>query len=107
VILDVFSPWRWARAAGRQEVIRRDVALVNARDYDPVRSRFIDRWWPEGEEAKVITQSARCYTPADLLMLLETTGLAPADGDILDSNTQVSTGLWEAWVYRVRLVASG
>lgn len=106
VVLDVFSPWRWARAAGRREVVRRETPLVNARDYDPVRSRFVDRWWPEGDEGRAITQSARCYTPADLLMLLETTGLEPAGGDFLDSNTQVSAGLWDAWEYRVVLVAT-
>ena len=107
LILEVFSPWRWARAAGHQEIVEtRGGRLVNARDYDPVRSRFVDRWWPEGEEGEAITQWARCYTPADLLMLLETTRLEPADGDLLDSNTQVSAGLWDAWMYRVRLVAT-
>ncbi len=107
VILEVFSPWRWARDAGRTEVVPRDTALVHALDYDPVRSRFVDRWWQEGDEARSITQSGRCYSPADLLLLLETTGLEPADGDLLDSNTQVSAGLWHASGYRVRLVAAG
>ncbi len=107
VLLDVFSPWRWARDAGRREVVLRRRPLVNDRDFDPVRSRFIDRWWPQGEEGQAITQSARCYAPADLVLLLEPTGLALADDSIADSNTQVSAGLWHAYEYRVRLVPSG
>lgn len=106
VILDVFSPWRWARVAGQQETVVRDMALVHARAFDPVLSRFVDRWWPADDESSAITQSARCYTPADLAMLLEGTRLAPVDGTILDSNTQVSASLWDAWMYRVRLVAT-
>ncbi len=35
-----------------------------------------DRWWRPGREAESITQSLRCYTPADLRLLLEGTGLA-------------------------------
>jgi hypothetical protein len=36
----------------------------------------IDRWWPIGDESKAVTQSIRLYSPADLCMLLQGTGLA-------------------------------
>ncbi len=46
--------------------------------FDGEGCRWIDRWWLEnGGEA--IEQSLRCYSPADLRLLLEGTGLALVD----------------------------
>ncbi len=39
--------------------------------YDTVLGRWIDEWEPVGDIAKTRRQSIRCYTPADLLLLLE------------------------------------
>lgn len=44
-------------------------------DYDPVHNRFIDSWWEKEHPESRITQSLRCYSPADLQLLLEGTGL--------------------------------
>jgi SAM-dependent methyltransferase len=81
-LVTVFSPWFWAREAGRSW--HRAAApehgyatdLTQARDFDPVRGRFVDRWWPTGAPDRAIAQNVRCYTPVDLLLLLEGTGLA-------------------------------
>jgi len=48
MVLDVFSPWRWAREAGTVRRVNHAVALINAIPYDPVSSRLVDTWWPAG-----------------------------------------------------------
>lgn len=44
-------------------------------DYDPVNNRFVDTWWESDKPERKITQTLRNYTPADLMLLLEGTGL--------------------------------
>ncbi|MFG1791139.1 class I SAM-dependent methyltransferase [Nocardia sp. NPDC049149] len=109
MILDVFSPWKWARIAGELEYDRYVIELANSNDYDPVANRFNDRWWPVGDEAQAIDQFGRCYTPADLLLLLEGTGLTvermELDGKEIrtDHRNPATHPLWDAWEYRVVL----
>ena len=71
-LLDVNTPWYWASAAGREmrfgEVARRY-------EFDAEGCRMLDRWWSVGAEDDKVTQSLRCYSPADLRLLLEGTGL--------------------------------
>ena len=42
-------------------------------DFDPVRNRFIDTWWDSDKPEQKLTQDIRCYSPVDLLLLLEGT----------------------------------
>jgi len=109
-LVDVFSPWRWAREAG-QTSRDEETGTVQQVDFDPVASHFLDRWWKEGDETHAITQSIRCYPPADLLLLLEDTGLAldlvEVDGtaiDITRGEQTIQHPLWEAWSYLTKLV---
>jgi len=44
-------------------------------DFDVTEARLIDRWWRKSAPEEVVYQSLRCYTPADLALLLEGTGL--------------------------------
>lgn len=44
-------------------------------DFDVTTSRLIDRWWRKSNPEDVVYQSLRCYTPPDLALLLEGTGL--------------------------------
>ena len=60
---------------------------------------------------QALAQAVRCYTPADLLLLLEGTGLAlkriEVDGHAVDvhANQVVKSGpLMEAWIYLAQLV---
>ncbi|MGC4107391.1 MAG: class I SAM-dependent methyltransferase [Thermomicrobiales bacterium] len=81
VLLDVFNPFRCAQWAGDEEV--RDArpeagypfSVRERTDFDPVGNRFIDTWWEADRPDAPISQSLRCYLPADLLLLLEGTGL--------------------------------
>lgn len=111
LILDVFSPWRWSREAGTVRNVHYAVALVNAIDYDPVSSRFIDRWWPADREDSAVAQHARCYAPVDLVLLLggsrfrvanlESMGEEfPQDG----ARAPRDSPLWNAWEYQAHLV---
>jgi len=36
---------------------------------------MLDTWWPGDDESQAVTQSLRCYSPADLRLLLQHTGL--------------------------------
>ncbi|GAA1631145.1 hypothetical protein GCM10009764_62470 [Nocardia ninae] len=109
MIVDVLSPWKWARVAGELEHDRYTIDLANSNDYDPVTSRFSDRWWPVGKESEAVEQFGRCYTPADLLLLVEGTGLAvermELDGTEIWTDQRYSSThpLWEAWEYRAVL----
>jgi hypothetical protein len=44
VLMDVFSPWQWARAAGTEKR-NEESELMQRSDFDPVACRFIDQWW--------------------------------------------------------------
>lgn len=110
LLLDVFSPIPWAARAGTREKRKAAIELVNAHDFDPSTSRFIDTWWPAGDEKAAVTQSARCYALADLALLLEGTGLdlrwAAVKGDLIDLSKPANARhpLWESAFYTCALV---
>ena len=109
VLMDIFSPWWWIRQAGTEE---RDEerGLMRAYDFDPIGGRFLDQWWPIGDKSQSITQTVRCYTPADFILLIEGTGLAvemfAVDGNTFqaDERSTVAHPLWDAFSYVVKLV---
>jgi hypothetical protein len=85
--------------------------MIERAYYDPIYGRWIDEWQPVAEPEKALAQSVRCYTPADLLLLLEGTGLAlkqlEVNGQALDLSSQAITTScpWvEASCYQVQLV---
>ncbi|THV26539.1 class I SAM-dependent methyltransferase [Glycomyces paridis] len=80
-LVDVFNPLVWAGWNGdldhlearpedgyRHELRQRVV-------YDPVANVAHDTWWDTADPDRKITQRLRCYSPADLRLLLEGTGL--------------------------------
>ena len=72
-LIEVFTPWHAARSAGWQMQVgqaRRRYA------FDAEGCRWLDEWSHNGES---VTQSLRCYSPADLRLLLEGTGLRLAE----------------------------
>ncbi len=72
-LLDVNTPWYWAAAAGQE---RRFPGAVRRYGYDADGNRMLDTWWDPDDAGNRVTQSLRCYAPADLRLLLEETGLA-------------------------------
>jgi SAM-dependent methyltransferase len=109
VLMDVFSPWWWACQAGTEEQDD-DRGLVRRYDFDPVGGRFLDQWWPIGDKSQLITQTVRCYTPADFMLLVEGTGLAveifAVAGNTfrVEESSTMAHALWDEFSYLVKLI---
>ena len=94
VLLDVYHPQGPMRDAGKEwqldalESVPGSVAMIERCHFDPVHSRWIDEWQPIDHPENSLAQSLRCYTPADLLLLLEGSGLyikhLEIEGEVLD-----------------------
>jgi hypothetical protein len=119
VLLDVYSPAKPARDAGREirlpplAGVPGSVEMIERCHFDPVHSRWIDEWAPVAAPDQALAQTLRCYTPADLLLLLEGTGLAlrliEVDGQALAFETAAITTsgpLLDAWSYLAQLTAA-
>ena len=74
--------------------------------FDARHCRWIDEWVPVAAPEKALAQSIRCYSPADLALLLEGTGLAlhhlEVNGQTLtpgDESITLSPALLQTWSY--------
>jgi SAM-dependent methyltransferase len=80
-LIDVFNPLVWARWNGDEEhklpnpARGYDHEVREETWFDPVTSTAFDTWWDAARPDEKITQVLRCYSPADLALLLEGTGL--------------------------------
>ena len=80
--VDVYNPARPARDAGTEERlpplpgVPGSVEMFERCHFDARHCRWIDEWVPVAAPEKALAQSIRCYSPADLALLLEGTGLA-------------------------------
>jgi hypothetical protein len=72
VLIDIFTPWYWAEVAGARH---EDTSWIREYGFDGEGCRMLDTWWGKAEPKHRLTQSLRCYSPADLALLLEGTGL--------------------------------
>jgi len=72
VFMDIYTPWYWAKVSGKKMSFP---SFKRCYNFDPYGCRMLDKWWPEDDESQRVTQSLRCYSPADLEMLIEDTGL--------------------------------
>ena len=91
VLIDVYTPWYWAQTSG-ETMAWEDVARRYLFDADGCR--VIDTWWQVDQPDEAITQSLRCYSPADLRLLLQGSGLVLIDripGGSLNYETGVYT----------------
>jgi SAM-dependent methyltransferase len=59
-LIEVYTPWYWARAAGRSMTVGK---AARRYDFDGRGSRMLDTWWSEADPASTVTQSLRCYAP--------------------------------------------
>jgi len=116
-LIDVYNPAWAARHAGDElrldalEGVPGSVAMIERCHFDPVYSRWIDEWQPIAEPDKALAQTVRCYTPMDLLLLLEGTGLALKRIEVNGCEVDFSTDqialpgpLMEEWGYLVQLI---
>lgn len=111
-LVDVFSPARFARHAGDEEIlpplegVPGSVEMLHRCHFDPLQCRWIDEWVPTADAEKALAQTVRCYTPADLMLLLEGSGLIleriEVDGESVDLQANVITAggvMLEAYSY--------
>ncbi|MFT4974282.1 MAG: SAM-dependent methyltransferase [Myxococcota bacterium] len=70
VLVDVYTPWYAAASAGRGWAVG---DAHRTYGFDAGGCRWLDTW-QRGDET--VTQSLRCYSPADLRLLLEGTGFS-------------------------------
>jgi len=75
-LIDVFAPWYWAGRAGTIEEFPTGSGVYYEDGFDAHGCRMIERMWKDSDEDRSVNQSLRCYSPADLSLLLEKTGLA-------------------------------
>ncbi|ACO46689.1 class I SAM-dependent methyltransferase [Deinococcus deserti] len=68
--IDIYTPWYWAYHAG---FTRQQSDYTQLYGFDAPDCRLTDTYTPHGGEP--LTQSLRCYSPADLRLLLRGTGL--------------------------------
>lgn len=73
-LIDIFTPWYWAKTVGQE--MQLGPGTRRRYDFDADGCRMLDRWWAVEDERAAVTQSLRCYAPADLRLLLAGTGLA-------------------------------
>ena len=79
--MDVYHPCGPIKAAGQKRILDRlenvpgSVDMTESSYYDGIKNRWIDIWEPVNDKESARVQSIRCYSPADLLLLLDGTGL--------------------------------
>ncbi|MDD5264802.1 MAG: class I SAM-dependent methyltransferase [Candidatus Bipolaricaulis sp.] len=74
-LIEVYAPSYWAAAAGTTMLFG---DASRRYGFDAVGGRMLDTWWPNVRPEEAVTQSLRCYGPADLCLLLKGTGLVLA-----------------------------
>ena len=118
VLLDVYNPMGPARDNGKEwrlaalKDIPGSVDMIERCHYDAVQGRWIDEWQPAANLENTLAQTLRCYTPADLLLLLEGTGLRlqhvemdDAVVDVISNCRATSTSMFKNdYSYLVQLV---
>lgn len=71
-LFEVGTPWYAASVDGRGW----EVGEAERRySFDADGCRWNDTWWPKDQPEQRVQQTTRCYSPADLRLLLEGTGL--------------------------------
>lgn len=121
VILDVYNPAGPARDSGKEwrlsplPGVPGSVEMIERCHYDPLQGRWIDEWQPTANPKNALAQTLRCYTPADLQLLLEGTNMRLKHVEIgeevveVSANKRMSSTAWFAsdYNYLVQLVPDG
>lgn len=71
-LFEIGTPWYAASVDGRGWRVGQAERRYN---FDADGCRWLDTWWPIDHPEQQVRQSTRCYSPADLRLLLESTGL--------------------------------
>ncbi|MFI5779724.1 class I SAM-dependent methyltransferase [Nocardia sp. NPDC051570] len=83
-LIDIFNPFVWAGWDGDEDhhlpdpAAGYDYELRQRISFDPITCTATDTWWEPTTPERTFRQSLRCYSPADLGLLLDGTGLSLA-----------------------------
>jgi SAM-dependent methyltransferase len=103
-LIDVLVPWYWAGRAGNEEEFPTGSGVRYLDGFDSGGCRMTERMWRVGQEDDAVTQSLRCYSPADLCLLLEGTGLSVVEAEpFTDEGYSQSCELADAMLYLATL----
>jgi SAM-dependent methyltransferase len=69
VFLDVYTPWFWANKTVGVQISIGD--SMREYGFDAEKCCLVDTWWLKENPALKTTQHLRCYSPADLTLLLK------------------------------------
>jgi len=81
LIMDVLNPFVWTKWDKDEEHKKANPErgynfnVSQKIEFDPIQNRIYDTWWETDKPENKYTQTIRCYSPADLLLLVEGTGL--------------------------------
>lgn len=70
-LIDIYTPWYWSHVPRQKMQLGKN--SFRRYGFDAEGCRMLDTWWAEGVDE--VTQSLRCYSPADLTRLAIGTGL--------------------------------
>lgn len=115
-LIDIYNPARPLRRAGEEVRLAAlpgvpgSVEMIERCHFDPIHCRWIDEWQPTQAPENALAQAIRCYSPADLKLLLEGTGLslrriefAGQAVDMPDERVVISPPLLDEWAYLAQL----
>jgi SAM-dependent methyltransferase len=103
-VIDVLTPWYFAKSAGSEEEFPEGSGIYYREGFEAEGSRMTEQMWRKGREEDVVTQSLRCYSPADLRLLLEGTHLVLEEMEPhSDQWYGEPTALEDAMVYLAKL----
>ncbi|WZY00684.1 class I SAM-dependent methyltransferase [Bacillus sp. FSL W7-1360] len=101
-LIDIYTPWYWAQAHGQTMQFGE---IKRQYTFDAVTCCMIDTWTHVDEENNAVKQTLRCYSPADLALLLDETTLQLKDCepggkfDYIHSKWHPSVPLHEAMTF--------
>ena len=67
ILIDIYTPWYAVSTVGKGWKVGK---AQREYGFDPQGSRWLDTWTPIDTDSDPVTQSLRCYSPADLQLLL-------------------------------------
>lgn len=70
--IEIYTPW-YADYSKNKEMTFGDAKRRYGFDFE--NCRWLDSWWKINDEQNAVQQSLRCYSPADLKLLVKNTGL--------------------------------
>jgi len=71
-MIDIYTPWFWSYASGQSMEFNNTKRTYG---YDAFNNRMIDKWISKKDGDDSVSQSLRCYSPADLKLLIKNTNL--------------------------------